>query len=125
MALACAYVDPSTYSSQSHSLAIISVLKLWLEADFLHKVKFWYVLLNKRWDLYGKVHMYVKDSCRRTTVALFTYTTLNYCREQFTAKNLDYWDNLFNDLKYYGLNFYIMFTKSGKWARLTYLKGRK
>jgi hypothetical protein len=44
IALVHACIDSSTHSGQSHSLAMIGVLKPWLEADSLHKVKFWYIL---------------------------------------------------------------------------------
>jgi ribonuclease HI len=43
VAFACAVVDPSTHSGQSHSLAVIRALIPWLEADPLRKVQFWYV----------------------------------------------------------------------------------
>jgi ribonuclease HI len=82
-------VDPSTHSGQLQSLAVIWALIPWLEADPLHKVQFWYVPSQVRWDNHGEVHKYVTRTVGKVTVTPATRTTLNFCREKSSAQNLD------------------------------------
>jgi hypothetical protein len=114
VASAHAVVDPSTHSGQSHSLAVIRALIPWLEADPLHKVQFWYVPSQARWDNHGKVHKYVTSTTGKVAVTPATRATLNFCREKSSAQNLDRWDNMFNDPKYHGSNFLHLWGKEGK-----------
>jgi hypothetical protein len=105
---------------------VIGVLKPWLEADPLCKVKFWYVLSFQQWDLYGEVHKYMTDARKRTTVVPSMRATLNFCREYSTAQNLNCWDSQFNNRNYKGHSFYNLFSKKlEKWLRPSYLKGGK
>jgi hypothetical protein len=104
MASTCVVMDPSTHSGQSHSLAVIRALIPWLEANPLHKVQFWYVLPQARWDNHGEVHKYVTSAMGKVTVTPATRTTLNFCREKSPAQSLDHWDNMFNNLKYHRSN---------------------
>jgi ribonuclease HI len=125
VASAHAAVDPSTHSGQSHSLAVIWALILWLEADPLRKVQFWYVPSQVRWDNHGKVHKYVTSTTGKVVVTPATRATLNFCREKSSAQNLDRWDNMFNDLKYRGSNFLHLWGKEGKMPRPSSHKGGK
>jgi hypothetical protein len=77
VASAHAAVDPSTHSGQSHSLAVIRALIPWLEADPLHKVQFWYIPSQARWDSHGKVHKYVTSTTGKVAVTPATHATLN------------------------------------------------
>jgi ribonuclease HI len=89
VASACAIVDPSSHSGQSHSLAVIQALIPWLEADPLHKVQFWYVPSQVRWDNHGEVHKYVTSTTGKVAVTPATHATLNFCREKSSVQNLD------------------------------------
>jgi hypothetical protein len=89
VASACAVVDPSTHSGQSHSLAVIRALIPWLEANPLGKVQFWYIPSQARWDNHGEMHKYVTNITGKVAVAPATHTTLNFCRERSFAQNLD------------------------------------
>jgi hypothetical protein len=125
VALARVVVDPSTHLGQSHSLAVIQALIPRLEADPLCKVQFWYVPSQARWDNHGKVHKYVTSTTGKVAVALATCATLNFCREKFSAQNLDRWDNMFNDPKYCGSSFLHLWGKEGKMPRPSSHKGGK
>jgi hypothetical protein len=125
MASAHTVVDPSTHSGQSHSLAVIRALIPWLEADPLHKVQFWYVPSQARWDNHGEVHKYVTSTTGKVAVTPATCATLNFCREKSSAQNLDCWDNMFNDPKYRGSNFLHLWGKEGKMPQPSSYKGGK
>jgi hypothetical protein len=125
VASACTVVDPATHSGQLHSLVVIRALIPWLEADSLRKVQFWYVPSQARWDNHGKVHKYVTSTTGKVTVTPATRATLNFCREKFSAQNLDRWDNMFNDPKYCSSNFLHLWGKEGKLPRPSSHKGGK
>jgi hypothetical protein len=118
-------VDPSTHSGQSHLLVVIQALIPWLEADPLHKVQFWYVPSQARWDNHGEVHKYVTSTTGKVAVTPATRATLNFCREKSSAQNLDHWDNMFNNPKYCGSNFLHLWGKEGKMPRPSSHKGGK
>jgi hypothetical protein len=114
MASARTVVDPSTHSGQLHSLVVIRALIPWLEADPLHKVQFWYIPSQVRWDNHGEVHKYVTSTTGKVMATPATHATLNFCREKSSAQNLDWWDNMFNDPRYRGSNFLHLWGKEGK-----------
>jgi hypothetical protein len=89
VASAHAVVDLSTHLGQSHSFVVIWALISWLEADPLHKMQFWYVPSQARWDNHGEVHKYVTSTTGKVVVTPAMRTTLNFCREKSSAQNLD------------------------------------
>jgi ribonuclease HI len=125
VASARAVVDLSTHLGQLHLLAVIWTLIPWLEADLLHRVQFWYVPSQVRWNNHGKVHKYVTSTTGKVAVTPATHATLNFCREKSSVQNLDHWDNMFNNPKYRSSNFLHLWEKEGKVPRPSSHKGGK
>jgi hypothetical protein len=104
---------------------VIQAIIPWLEVNPLHKVQFWYVPSQTRWDNHGEVHKYVTSTTGKVAVTPAMHTTLNFCREKSSAQNLDWWDNMFNDPKYHGSNFLHLWGREGKMPWLSSHKGGK